>query len=156
MSSTAHVKGLSKLSALLSQLPGKIKNNIIPGAMAAAAQPVAEQAKQNVSVVSGVMRDGIKVISSVEDGVLTTKIKVTGKHAFAARWVEYGTAAHRIKPKAAKSLFFAGIFAEGIDHPGSSAKPFMRPALDARAGDAVNAAAAHIKKRLNKQGIEAV
>ena len=152
--SETNVKGLSELDAFLSQLPAKLEKNIMRGAMRAAAVPVQDQAKQNVSVVSGLMRDGIKIKTGSKNGVVKAKVVVTGKHGYIARWVEYGTAAHYIKPKAAKSLFFAGIFAEGIDHPGSSAKPFMRPALQAQAQDAVVAAAEYIKKRLTKAGIE--
>lgn len=154
MKDTTHVKGLSELDAFLSQLPAKMERNIMRGAMAAAAKPVAQQAKTNVAVKSGKLRDGIKISTRAVRGTVTAKVKTTGKHAYLARWIEYGTAAHFIKPKAAKSLFFAGLMRDGVDHPGSSAKPFLRPALDQRATDAVMAAAQYIKKRLTKQGID--
>ena len=155
MKDTVHVKGLSELDAFLSQLPAKLEKNIMRGSMRAAAVPVAAQAKQNVSVVSGLMRDGIKIKTGSKNGVVKARVVVTGKHAHAAGWVEYGTAAHHIKPKSAQSLFFAGIFSTGIDHPGSSAKPFLRPALDSRATEAVVAAGEYIKKRLaSKHGLD--
>ena len=153
MRDTVNVKGLSDLDKFLSELPAKMEKNIMRGAMRAAAVPIAEQARQNVSVVSGVMQKGIKIKTGSKAGTVTARVVVTGKHAFAARWVEFGTAAHYIKPKTANSLFFAGLFSEGIDHPGGSAKPFMRPALDSRAQAAVLASAEYIKKRLTKNGL---
>jgi len=48
--------------------------------------------------------------------------------------VEYGTSPHVIKPLNKKALKFKSggktIFAKQINHPGTSAQPFMRPALD--------------------------
>ena len=44
---------------------------------------------------------------------------------------------------------FLGVFSKKIEHPGARAKPFMRPALDAQATNAVIAAAEYMKKRLS-------
>jgi len=42
-----------------------------------------------------------------------------------------------------------------VQHPGSRPKPFMRPALDGRAQDAVVAAAQYMKRRLaTKNGLD--
>ena len=149
-----HVKGLAELQKLLDTLPAKMEANVMRSALRAGANVVLEEAKANVAVKSGLLRDGLKVSTRSRRGVVSASVKATGKHAYVAKWVEYGTAAHRIIPKEAKSLFFGGIFAEGIDHPGASAKPFMRPALDTRAQDAIVAVGNQIKKRLTKAGIE--
>lgn len=154
MSEFVHVKGLSELQRFLDVLPAKIEQNIMRSALRAGANVVKDEAKNNVPVKSGLLRDGLKVSTRSRRGVVSASVKATGKHAFVAKWVEFGTAAHRIVPKAAKSLFFGGMFAEGIDHPGSNAKPFMRPALDNRAQDAIVAVGEKIKKRLTKAGIE--
>ena len=82
------------------------------------------------------------------------KVKATGKHAHIAPWLEYGTAAHKITAKG-KGMFFGGLFVKGVQHPGSRPKPFMRPALDGRAQDAVSAAARYMKQRLaTKHGLD--
>jgi len=78
-------------------------------------------------------------------------VRAGGKKAFYAHMVEFGTARHFIKPKKRKSLFFAGIAREVVDHPGTSPKPFMRPALDNSQREAVDAAAAYIRARLAKE-----
>ena len=64
--------------------------------------------------------------------------------------MEYGTKAHTIRPKSEKGwLSFLGIFAKKIEHPGARPHPFMRPALDAQATNAVIATAEYMKKRLS-------
>jgi HK97 gp10 family phage protein len=154
MSEFVHVKGLAELQKFLDTLPAKMEANVMRSALRAGANVVKDEAKNNVPVKSGLLRDGLKVSTRSRKGVVTASVKATGKHAFIAKWIEFGTAAHRIVPKKAKSLFFGGIFAEGVDHPGSSAKPFLRPALDNRAQEATVAVGNQIKKRLTKAGIE--
>lgn len=149
-----HVKGFDELDRYLEQLPVKLQKNIMRGAMRAGGVVVANEAKATVSVASGLLRDGIKVSTGAKGTVVHAKVKVTGKHAFLARWVEYGTAAHYILPKNAKVIFFGGIFAEKIQHPGASARPFMRPALDRKAMEAVMAVGQTIRRRLTRSGLE--
>ena len=65
--------------------------------------------------------------------------------------VEFGTARHWIKPKNRKSLFFAGMAREVVDHPGARARPFLRPAFDSHAATAMEAMADYIRNRLPKE-----
>lgn len=151
----ANVKGLAELQAFLSQLPAKVEANIMRGALRQGANVVKTEAQANVPEKTGQLKAGLKVSTRNRRGVVTASVKATGKHGFLARWIEFGTAAHFIKPKTAKSLFFAGLFSNGIQHPGSRAKPFMRPALDSQAQAALLAVGETIKKRLTKEGLNA-
>ncbi len=149
------VKGLADLNKFLQQLPAKVEQSVLRGALRAGANVVMAEAKANVPVDSGQLRDGLKVSTSSRRGRVTAKVKATGKHAFIAPWLEYGTAAHKITAKKGKGLFFGGLFVKGVQHPGSRPKPFMRPALDGRAQDAVVAAAQYMKRRLaTKNGLD--
>ena len=149
------VKGLADLNKFLQQLPAKVEQSVLRGALRAGANVVMAEAKANVPVDSGQLRDGLKVSTSSRRGRVTAKVKATGKHAFIAPWLEYGTAAHKITAKKGKGLFFGGLFVKGVQHPGSRPKPFMRPALDGRAQDAVVAAAQYMKRRLaTKNGMD--
>lgn len=152
--SQSNVTGLKELQAFLDQLPAKVEGNIMRSAMRQGANVLLAEAKSNVPVKSGLLRDGLKVSVSLRKGVVKAKVKATGKHGPLAHLVEYGTAAHFIKPKSAKSLFFAGLFSNGVDHPGATAKPFMRPALDSQSQAALVAVGEQIKKRLTKQGLD--
>jgi len=153
--SDIRVKGLADLNKFLQQLPAKVEQSVLRGALRAGANVVMAEAKANVPVDSGQLRDGLKVSTSSRRGRVTAKVKATGKHAFIAPWLEYGTAAHKITAKKGKGLFFGGLFVKGVQHPGARPKPFLRPALDGRAQDAVVAAAQYMKRRLaTKNGLD--
>ena len=153
--SNVHIKGGAELNKFLQQLPAKIEQSVLRGALRAGANVVMAEAKANVPVASGQLRDGLKVSTSSRRGRVTAKVKATGKHAHIAPWLEYGTAAHKIVAKSKKGLFFGGLFVKGVQHPGARPKPFLRPALDGRAQDAVVAAAQYMKRRLaTKNGLD--
>ena len=155
MSGLVHVKGLSEINKFLQELPAKVEKNILRGALRAGAKPVLEQAKANAPVKTGVLAKGLKISTSGKGGTVIAKVKAGGKHAFVAPWLEYGTAPHKITSKGGGWLFFGGLFAKSIDHPGLSPRPFMRPALDTQANAAVLTAANYMKNRLaSKHGID--
>jgi HK97 gp10 family phage protein len=142
-----NVSGLKELQAFLMR-----------GALRSGCKPILEQAKSNVPVKSGELRDTLRISSSIkkQDGKVTASVKAGGKYrgkdAYYARWIEYtGAQPHSITGR----LFVNGGVYTRVSHPGFSAKPFMRPALDTRANDAVMAAGEYIKKRLStKHGLD--
>ena len=153
------VTGLAELQKILDQLPAKMEANVLRGALRAGAKVQLAAAKAQVPVKSGALRDSLKISTRTRRGTVKAvlsagaKNKKTGGDAFYARFVEFGTAQHFIKPKKAKSLFFAGLFGEVVDHPGSKKHPFMRPALDASAQAATQAVGQYIRQRLERQGL---
>ena len=150
-----HVKGLSDLNKFLQQLPAKVEANILRGALRAGAVVVREEMRATVPVDTGTLKAGLKISTNRRRGQVSAKVKATGKHAYIAPWLEYGTAAHKITAKKGKGLFFGGLFVKGVQHPGARPKPFLRPALDGRAQDAVVAAAQYMKRRLaTKNGLD--
>lgn len=155
MSDTRHVKGLSQLQAFMQQLPAKYEKNVLRGALRAGAKPVLGEVKANIWVQTGQLRDGLKISTSAKGGTVIAKVKVTGKHAFIAPWLEYGVAAHTITADKGGWLFFGGDFAKSVNHPGVQARPVFRPALDSQATAAVVAAAEYSKHRLaTKHGLD--
>ena len=152
--SNVHIKGGAELNKFLQQLPAKMEANVLRSAMRAGANVIKDEAKANVPVASGLLRDGLKVSTSSRRGKVTAKVKATGKHAHIAPWLEYGTAAHRIVAKG-KGMYFGGKVVRSVEHPGISPRPFLRPALDSRAQQAVVAVGNAIKKRLaTKHGLD--
>lgn len=154
--STVSVKGLRELQTFLNQLPAKLEANVLRSALRAGAREVQKEARRLVPVKSGRLRAGLKISTSSRRGRALAKVKATGKHAFLAPWLEYGTRPHVIKPgKRRRALAVNGRAVAAIDHPGAQPKPFMRPALDARAQAAVLAVGNAIKKRLSvKHGLD--
>ena len=155
--SEINVTGLKELQAFLDTLPAKVEANIMRGALRAGAKVIESEAKANVPVKAGVLRDSIRVTGRLKGHTVTASIKAGGKtksgDAFYARFVEYGTAAHVINGRNRGWLSWGGLFAKSVDHPGAVPHPFLRPALDDKADAAITATAEYIKKRLTKEGI---
>ena len=156
--SEIHVRGLSDLNKLLQELPVKIERNILRGALRAGAKVIQAEAKANVPVKNGILRESIRVTGRIRGRIVTASIKAGGKtksgDAWYARFVEFGTAAHLIQGKSGGWLSFGGLFTKSVQHPGAKPSPFMRPALDAKSQDAILAVGNYIKKRLmTKEGL---
>jgi HK97 gp10 family phage protein len=173
------IKGGAELQRFLDQLPAKLEANVMRSALRQGAKLIADEAKAQAPVAppnsenkrlyggyEGALRDSIRVSTGLKKGKVTASVKAGGKKrkskrgadVFYAHMVEFGTAAHSIKPTkkgGKKFLSFGGIFARSVEHPGAAPRPFMRPALDGKAGAAIVAVGAQIKKRLTKEGLNA-
>lgn len=150
-------KGLKELSAMLTSLPEKMRVKVVRPSLRVGGVVVQEEAQANVRTASGLLRDGIKVTTSLKGGDLViAKIKTTGEHGHLANWIEYGTAAHEIVAQDGGVLLIAGegsFYVTRVEHPGAAPYPFMRPALETKAAEVINTVANEMKKRLTKAGI---
>ncbi len=151
-----HVTGLKELQAFLDQVPAKIERNVLRGGLrAGAAQELLPEVQANLmaagAVRTGELIAGIKVQTSARGGRVTASVVSTGKHAFIAKFLEYGTKAHFISAKANGWLSFGGVFAKKVWNKGIRPRPFMRPALDRSGQAAVIAAAEYMKNRLSSR-----
>lgn len=165
------IKGGPELHAFLQQLPVRMERNVMRGALRAGARVIQQQAKANVPAKSGKLRRAIKVDTVTGDGLVKARVKLRGPHSFVGVFIEYGVRAHVIAPgdakvgarslnkkqrasqtdiKRANGLLKIGDhwIRGAVLHPGIAATPFLRPAMDTRAGDAVNAVGEYIAQRL--------
>lgn len=149
-----NIKGGRELQEMLNTLAPKLERNIMRGALAAGAKVILAEAKNNVPIKSGELRNSLRVSTRARKGQITASIKSGNKKVWYSRLVEFGTAAHTISAKNG-SLSFGGFFAKSVDHPGARAKPYLRPALDSKSNDAIKEVGAYIGKRLTKQGLNA-
>ena len=145
--------GAAKLDSFMQQLPVKVERNILRAALRAGVNEFKAEAKQRVPVDEGDLRASLRVTTSSKSGTVYAKLKVGGKKAPHAHLVEFGTAAHKIRPKKQHALAFAGVAVREVDHPGAKPHPFFRPAFDAKPAAAVAATAAKIRERLTLEGI---
>jgi len=153
MDKYTNLKGGEQLQAFLNTLAPKIERNIMRGALRAGAKVIADEAKNNVPVKSSDLRDSIRVGTKTKRGQVTASVKAGNKKAYYYNFVEFGTAAHSISGKGKGFLNIGGVFAKSVNHPGARAKPFMRPSLDSKANEAIQAVGVAIGKRLTKEGI---
>ena len=150
--SEIEVTGLAGLQALLDELPARVEGNVVRGGLRAAAKVVEMEAKRLCPVgKTGALRDSIRVTLRSKHGHISATVKAGNAKAFYAHMVEFGTARHWIKPKNRKSLFVAGLLREAVDHPGAKKEPFMRPAIDGKANEAIDAMAAYLRERIPKE-----
>ena len=147
------ITGGRELDALLQSLPVKVEKNILRAALRAGAAVFRDEARQNVPVDEGDLRASIRVTSRVRRGTIYASVKAGGRRAPHWHWIEFGTAAHKIKPKRQQALSFGSTVAREVDHPGGRPKPYMRPAFDSAQRSALAAVAAKIRERLTLQGI---
>lgn len=158
------IKGLTELQKVLDELPAKIEANVLRAGMRVGAKVIEAEAKRLVPVSQpsggnrkgygaqmGALRDSIRVSMRSRNGQIQARIRAGNKVAWYAHLVEFGTARHTIKPKNRKSLLFAHLARELVDHPGARPKPFMRPAFDAKAQAAIEAMAEYMKQRLPRE-----
>lgn len=171
-----HVTGLIELQKFLDTLPAKLEANVMRGALKAGANVIKTQAKANAPVgppsaenrrlyggYMGALRDSIRVSTRTlrTQGIVMARViaggknRKTGADVFYAHMIEFtGARPHTITRKGSGFLYLFGIFRKSVQHPGFQAKPFLRPALDRQAQNAVIAAAEYMKKRLaTKEGL---
>ena len=140
------VTGLKELNKRLTKLPERIEHNIMSAAVRAGANEVKKAAVANLG---GKKTDIVVKKSRAPKGTTKYKVGINAKK-FYLYFKEFGTKPHVIK---SKKLMSNGetVFGRVVDHPGQSAKPFMRPAFDENIPQAIAAMAKKIKQRLEKE-----
>ena len=173
MASTVNVTGLAELKQFLDTLAPRIQMNIARSALRAGAKVIADEARlicpdgpasdEGVKLYGGhpgALRDSIRTGSRSKNGVAIGYVKAGGKSkgvdVFYAHMVEFGTAAHGIGLKygGLKKIAFGGKVFNSVWHPGMTPKPFLRPAFDAKAQEAVIAVGEQIRARLESGGLD--
>lgn len=153
MADETTIVGGRQLAEMLRTLPVKIEKNIMRSALRAGANEIRKEARERVPVDSGQLYRSIKVSTGSKRGRITAKLKAGGRLAPHAHLVEYGTRPHKIVARNGSGLTVGGSVVREVDHPGARPQPFMRPALDAKSGEAIAAVAAKVRERLTAQGI---
>jgi hypothetical protein len=152
------INGGRELAALLARLPVEVETKILGNGLMAGANLIRDEARSLVRTKSGLTRKSIKSArSTTPTGQVVAKVKLKGKHAFIGKFLEYGVAAHQIWVHSQKeSLVINGVpIGKMVRHPGFAPMPFMRPALDAKAGEAVQAVAGYLTRYLKWGSISA-
>jgi len=162
------VRGRSEVRRFIARLPSEIETKLLRGAGRAAANVIADEATERC--ISSEVRGAIKVRVGSGEGRVTAKVQVKGKGAYIAPWLEYGTDPHFIsvdesqrngmsigrindQHKAGSLVINGNFVGKMVLHPGAKPHPFLRPALDIKAGEAIAAAQGYINARVSRSGI---
>lgn len=162
------VKGLDETLAVLSAFPANLQRNAITRGMRAAGNVVRDEARLRAPKDTGKLAKAIKTGSprKLENGVYSVRVRLDGEHSYLGIFHEYGVRPHyitsgeenlsprKLTQRARRdgaladdgSLVINGNHVRGaVLHPGVPARPFMRPALDIKADEAVEALAEAVK-----------
>ena len=129
-----HIEGAKELDAALKRLGLDMERKIAKSAVRAGATVIAKEAKNNVPVESGTLRNSIRVVTRskrVGDAVASVvtrsgkKWRSKNMDAWYAPLIEFGT---KNRP----------------------ATPFLRPALDVKGPEAIKKMSEVIQKRISK------
>ncbi|MGI4862425.1 MAG: HK97-gp10 family putative phage morphogenesis protein [Janthinobacterium lividum] len=137
--------GIEELSQVLDALAGekRLSNKVVRGILNKAAKPIIQKAKELAPREDGDLQKSIGTIPGRGQGkgeqVYVGPRRGGSFKGYAGHLVEYGTAPHIIRAKAAGGqLHLRGnVFVEEVHHPGAAAKPFMRPAADAKLPESI-------------------
>lgn len=129
------MKGFQEIEKVLAALPDKLGPKVLTQTLRKAAKPLTDEAKRLVPVDSGELKKSIGVIAAKDFGNYTGVYVGPRRGIYAghhAHLVEYGTVMRKLdKP----ILIKIGGKLVTITHTGTMpAKPFMRPAYDAKIG----------------------
>jgi len=149
------LEGLKDLEdKLLKDLPAAVQKKVMRSALMFALTPIQKAAKAKVPEDSGELKKAIRKKSlltranqfKAEAGIhMTSKRKATG---WKWHFIEFGTAAHKIKSKKKKALSGDGvIYGKETIVPAISAQPFLRPAFAEKSREAL----ARFKKQMLKR-----
>ncbi len=178
---TIRLKGGPELLRMLDELPKNLERNVIRGGLRAGAKVIQQQAKANVPVKTGQLKRAIGIGTRTEGARLSSYVKLRGKGSYLGPFIEYGVAPHLIsvsdadKPvretrrgprkvgmgtinkmvKRGSLKIGENFIGPVVMHPGHAAKPFLRPALDQKAEEAVNAMGAYIAHRVQIGNLKA-
>lgn len=167
------LKGGPELLQFLGAFPKKLQKGAVRAGMTAAAKPVRDRARALARKQSGKMAKAIRTGSPRvdQDGTVRIKVRLWGPHSFLGLFHEYGVKGHFIsagdsglsprlltrkateegmqRTGKASVMKIGDNFVSGVIwHPGHAAHPFMRPALDMEAEEAIKAFAGRIKSYL--------
>lgn len=152
------IEGLAELDKLLKDFAPRLEANILRASLRAGAVEMAEEVKRRTPYDYGELRKTIRVSTSSRRGRVSARIRAGGtKKVFYGHMVEFGTAAHLIKPKkeGGAMVFRVGgrtiATRKPIQHPGTKAQPFMRPAFDSTVQESLAAFRARVRRGINTE-----
>lgn len=147
------IVGGQALDDLLQTLPAKMQKNINRAGLRAGAAVLLPEVKSRIPVDSGALRDSARITTRARGATVSASVKVGNSVAWYAHLVEYATRPHVERPRRDQAMHFGSATVREVDHPGTRAQPFMRPAVDTAFPSMVTAVTNKIRERLTKQGL---
>lgn len=158
----AYVLGLDQFERKIQRLAERLDDRTVDEALFDGGMVILVDAQSRIDDVTGVTRESGYVTTpsknNYQAGKRRNKMKKAPKRTamvrFAARTahiLEYGSAPHSYRRRRARALQTTQTqFAASVDHPGARAKPFLRPAYDAKRDDVVRVVADRLERAVKE------
>lgn len=125
MATTVEIRGLKELISDVKQA-GIDAKPLVKAALTNSASKMQSNIRQRAPHRTGALQRSVQVSMSYP----SASVEVLEKYG---TMVEYGTPPHIIKPKNKKALYWKGAHNpyKSVRHPGTKARPFFQPGVDA-------------------------
>ena len=153
MADVQHVDGLKELQAALKELPDRIARNILRGSVSAGAAVIKKEAAARAPVSTGPVRQGHPPPGTLKRAVYQKQIRELSsliKQTFyvgVRKGKKYRNQGK--KGNLSQDAYYAPFVEFGTAK--MAARPFLRPAFEARKGDAVAAIKAYLERRIPEE-----
>lgn len=153
------IKGLDEIGSAMANLESSLQKTVGVNALRAGAKIIRDEARRLVPSQEGHLRENIVYAAKKNEIGVSVYVRKEDKggspnNAFYAHFVEFGsgifreggggrTDAWKYTPKGGNAEWHGGKFFTTVGHP---PQPFMRPALDSKKSDALNAAMDKLRK----------
>ncbi len=148
----AHVEGLRELAAGLRELPKVMENKILRGALRAAAEVVANEARYRCPVRTGQLKASIRVSTRVVNGRVICYVKAGSRYTVFRIGKKGRSTKDAYKTIGANGGvdYQAAHYAFWIEFGTSkmAARPFMRPAFESKRDQAIATFTEYVQRRL--------
>jgi HK97 gp10 family phage protein len=138
------VKGLKELFDALEQVPAKLENNILRGAIRAGSKPIVEEARRRAPVLKSL--DPRRVFGALAKSIRARAVRMRGGLLMGGVVAGGAATVGRGADKVQAEPFYARFVEFGTAK--NPPQAFLRPAVDTRVPAAIDATADYIRGRV--------
>ena len=153
MADVQHVQGLKELQAALKDLPDRIARNVLRGSVSAGATVIRKEAQTRAPVSTGPKREGQPPPGTLKRSVYQKQIRELSNMLKQTFYVGVRKGKKYRNQGKKGNLSQDAYYARFVEFGTSKmpARPFMRPAFEAKKGEAVVAIKAYLERRIPEE-----
>lgn len=153
MAETLNISGLKELQAALKELPDRIAKNVLRGSVAAGAAIIRNEARQRAPVYTGEVAAGHPPPGTLKRSIVQKQIKELSNATKQTFFVTVRRGKEYQKQGKKGNLSQDAYYASWVEFGNSrmSARPYLRPAFEAKKEAAIEAIRAYLEKRIPEE-----
>ena len=147
---SAEIKGLKELNEALKQLPDRVARNVLRGAVSAGTTVIRKEAQQRAPVYTGLVSEGHPPPGTLRKSIRQSQQRQLSSLVQQAFHIGVRAAVTRTKSGAKNLDAFYWRFVE-FGTSRMAARPFLRPAFEAKKQAAVEAIRTYLAERIPRE-----